>query len=170
MKTSILNGNNIGQLEFNYSVTYRPRFNVYTPGMEKQIVVLFKDVNYSHICYSWENDKYTKMKHSHSLINTTNTEIDFIDKIKINLMSNKTPYWGKRELTYTEPRNLYNPLTGEKINNLTKKIISVDTIEISGKHGSAHIERILNKKSASIYTMKFTDIGANFGYIQYNTI
>jgi len=166
MKTSIFNGSNFGKLEFNYSVTFRPRHNVYIQGMQKQIEYLFKDVNYVYLCYSWENDRYSKVKHSHSLVNTKISENILINKIKQNLESNGEPSKIEREIIYTEPRKLLNPKTGEKITTFAKKKINVVSTEISGKHGSVFVEKIVSNLSSSLYCMKFTDTGANFGYLQ----
>lgn len=163
MKTSIFNGLNIGKLDFNYNVRYRPRVNVTPLGMNRQIKYLFKDVDYEHICYVWENDKYSKQKHSHSLIKTNDP--DLITQLQYNLKSKENPFIGNREVIYQEEKNLINPQTGEKITRRKDVKTIVEYTQIEGKNGVVFIEPILNNISSSIYTHKFTDYGSNFGYI-----
>lgn len=166
MKTSKFNGNNVSQLEFDYFIRYRPRHDVYIPGMEKQIKKLFREMNYEYICYSWEQDEVTTSKHSHCLVKTGYNKDKIVDKLKNNISSTDEPVKGTREVIYTTEQNLINPKTGEEIKKLVEKKDSVDYIEVSGKYGSVFIEDVKDKKSASFYAMKLTDYGANFGYIQ----
>jgi hypothetical protein len=166
METSKFNGNNVAKLDFNYFVRYRPRHGVFIPGMENQIIKLFNNVQYDHICYTWENDIISKHKHSHSLIQTGFNEEELLENLYYNVLSKKAIRTGKRTITYTTVSNLISPITGERIKSLVEKNALVDYKEIIGKHGTVFVEKIKDKTSASMYTMKMTDYGTNFGYIQ----
>ena len=166
MKTAKFNGNNVAKLEFDYFIRYRPRHNVYILGMEKQVKKLFEDIRYNHICYTWENDITDNLKHSHCLVKTPYGEDLLIENLKKNIVSSKNIISGSRNTTYTSKLNLLNPNTGQRISKLVEHNALIDYKEIIGKHGSVFIEQVKDKTSASIYTMKFTDYGANFGYIK----
>jgi hypothetical protein len=164
MKTSFYNGINTGKLDFDYNVRYRPRTNVSILGMKRQIQYLFKDINYEHICYVWENDKYSKHKHSHSLVKTSDSEI--IQKLQNNIISLKELIIETNPILIRRERTLTNPKNGEKIQFSQDTWENVKSTTIIGKHGEVYIEPILNVISSSIYTHKFTDYGVNFGYIK----
>ena len=163
MKTSFFNGINIGKLDFDYNVRYRPRNDVSPLGMKRQIQYLFKDINYEHICYVWENDKYSKHKHSHSLVKTDDNNI--IQQLQKNIISLKEPIIEERKIPIQRDRCLINPKNGEKIHFKQDIWENVSSTKISGKHGELYIEPVLSNVSSSIYTHKYTDHGSNFGFI-----
>ena len=164
MKTSFYNGINTGQLDFDYNVRYRPRVNVSDLGMKRQIQYLFKEINYEYICYVWENDKYSKHKHSHSLVKTGDSNI--IQKLQMNILSSNEPIIETNPILIRREKTLTNPTNGEKIQYLQDTWEKVESTTIIGRHGEVHIEPILNVVSSSIYIHKFTDYGVNFGYIK----
>jgi len=163
MKTSFFNGINTGKLDFDYNVRYRPRTDVSPLGMKRQIHYLFKDIKYEHICYVWENDKYSKHKHSHSLVKTDDNNI--IQQLQKNIISLKEPIIEERKIPIQRERCLINPKNGEKIHFKQDIWENVTSTKIIGKHGELYIEPVLSNVSSSIYTHKYTDYGSNFGFI-----
>lgn len=163
MKTSIFNGLNTGKLDFNYNIRYRPRINVTPLAMKRQIEYLLKGIDYEHAYYVWENDKFSKHKHSHSLIKTGDENL--IIKLKDNILCNKEPIIEYRKLPIIRERNLTSLTNGIKKTTNQYTWENVEGTKITGKHGELYIEPILSNVAASIYTNKYTDHGANFGYI-----
>jgi hypothetical protein len=163
MKTSLFNGINTGQIEFNYNIRYRPRVNITELGMKRQIEYLFNGINYEHIYYVWENDKYSTHKHAHSLVYTNDENL--IVKLQENIISKKTPFTENRKIPIQRERCLINPTNGEKTYFRQEYWEEVTSTKINGKYGELYVEPILSTKSSSIYINKFTDHGANFGYI-----
>lgn len=164
MKTSLFNGINTGKVEFNYNIRYRPRVNVTPLGMRRQIEYLYNGINYEHIYYVWENDKYSKHKHSHCLVNTEDDNL--LIKLQGNLISTKSPNTEKRKIAIQREKCLINPVNGEKYTYKQEYWEEVESTTIKGKYGEVYIEPILSSVSSSIYINKFTDYGANFGYIK----
>ena len=164
MKTYYFNGINTGKLDFNYNVRYRPRTNVSTLGMKRQIQYLFKDINYEHISFVWENDTYTGLKHSHSLIKTDDT--NFIQKLQMNILSSKEPIIETNPILIRRYRTLISPSSGEKIQKPQDIWENVESTKMIGRHGEVYIQPVLNLVSSSIYNHKYTDHGVNFGYIK----
>jgi hypothetical protein len=164
MKTSYFNGINTGKLDFDYNVRYRPRTDVSILGMENQIKYLFRDINYEYISFVWENDRYTKHKHSHSLIKTDDT--DFIQKIQKNILSSKEPIIETNSILIRKYRTLTSVTSGEKTQKEQDTWENVESTRIIGRNGDVYIEPVLNVVSSSIYNHKYTDHGVNFGYIK----
>jgi hypothetical protein len=164
MKTSFFNGINTGKLDFDYNIRYRPRIDVSELGMKRQIEYLFRNITYDHLCFVWENDRYTKHKHSHTLVKTTDDNL--ILQLKDNIQSSKDPIIGTRMVTYQKERTLINPKNGEKRIDRIDCIGEVGFTELQGRHGVVYVEPIMSNVSSSIYTHKFTDRGVNYGYIK----
>ena len=163
MKTSLFNGINTAKLDFNYNIRYRPRVNVSELGMNRQIQYLFRGINYEYICYVWENDKNSKLKHSHNLVKSDDEGI--INKLGENILSKNEPIKKIDPILIQKPKTLLNPKNGEKIQIIQDVWEEVERITLIGKHGEVHIEKVLSNQASSIYNHKFTDYGVNFGYI-----
>ncbi len=163
MKTSIFNGVNISNLDFDYNIRYSPKTNVVLTGMKRQIQYLFRGINFEHICYVWENDKYTGYKHSHSLIKTNDQNL--ISLLKENIICKNDPIIEKNRKLVRITQNLLNPSNGEKIKVEKDVWENVTSTKIIGKHGEVYIEPVLSKKASSLYIHKYTDYGFTGGYI-----
>ena len=163
MKTSLANGINVSKLDYDYNIRYTPFSKPSSLSLERQIKYLFREVEFDYICYVWENDRYQKTSHSHSLIKTTDKNL--IEKLQRTIISPKEPIVGKRIENIIRERKLTS------LNNGATTIIKQDTPEIIyftriiGKHGEVYIEPIMNKFASSVYITKFTDISQTLGYI-----
>lgn len=163
MKTSIYNGYNIGKLDFNYNIRYRPRFNVYELGMTRQIQYLFRGITYDYISFVWENDNETKLKHSHNLVKSCDENI--IHKLGENIILQKDPIKKLDTILVQKQRTLINPMSREKLHFTQHVKQEVEGITLNGKHGEVHIQKVLSNQASSIYNHKQTDYGVNFGFI-----
>jgi hypothetical protein len=163
MKTSIFNGINNATLNYDYNIRYRPRVNVTNPlGMERQIKYLFEGINYERIYYVWENDQYSKHKHSHSMIKTNDENL--ISLIQKNLITKRDPILEISTKLIRIERYLTSTTTKIREYKPVEKYIDVEGLKIVGKHGDVFVEPILSVAASSIYINKYTDRGltANF--------
>jgi hypothetical protein len=168
MKTSILNGLNVNKLEFDYNIRYTPIIKVSPLAMQRQIQYLFREVEFEYIYYVWENNRFSKNSHSHSLIKTTDKDI--IEKLQRTIISKREPIIGKRIENIIREREFTSLKDGATYIHKQDTPEIIDFTTIIGKHGEVHIEPIMNKFASSIYVNKFTEYGSNFGYIPYKIL
>lgn len=163
MKTAFFNGLNAGKLDFDYNIRYRPRVNVSLIGMERQMKYLFKNINFEHLYYVWENDSDSRHKHFHTLIKTNDNSL--IEKLQENVKSTQNVIIDTRKAEYQKVKTLINPRNGEKYTTRVDWSEEIESKEIRGKHGVVYLEHILSKTGSSIYANKFTEYKQNFGYL-----
>ena len=164
MKTSIFNGINIGKLEFDYCVRYRPRTPVSELNMRKQIVLIFNKIEHDHICYVWERDKSTNSSHSHSLIKTKDENL--INQLQINIVSKHEPREETRTILIRRDKTFTSLSTGISITKPVDTPEIVTGLSIDGKHGSLFIEPIKSLAAKAIYINKYNDRGTGNGFIE----
>lgn len=153
MKTSLMNGLNTSKLEFNYMVTFRPKYSPKFELMETTISNITKNVNYEHLVYYWERDKLIKKYHSHILI-----QIDFdnlISEMYSNIKGKSRIISGKRDTI----------VRVETKNGLKDKKVNVDFTEFHGGCGKIYIEPIIQKTNSCHYVTKFSDRGIISGFL-----
>ena len=153
MKTSIMNGLNSSQLNYNYMISYRPKISPKFEIMEKSIYSVFNNINFEHLIYFWEKDKLISKYHSHILLQSNSENLT--SELYLNIKGKSIIYNGKRELLIKIPN-----ITGFK-----DKRIEVDFTEFQGSLGKVHIEPIVEKINSCYYVSKFSDRGIISGFL-----
>jgi hypothetical protein len=163
MKTSVMNGENISKLDFNYMISYRPSHSPKFEKMEEQITSLFKDINFYHLIYFWEKDSQVKMYHSHILILCDNENL--IPYMFRNIEGYKSVYNGKRKTILKTNKSFVNHQTGEHISKSVDRVVEVFYNEFRGKRGKVYLEPVIDKRNSSYYVSKYSDRGLSSGYL-----
>ncbi len=168
MKTSIMNGENISRLEFNYMISYRPTYCPKFEKMEEKIKSIFKDIPFEYLIYFWEKDKKLNNYHTHILLFCEYE--DLIPKLFINIKGYKSIINGVRNTRIKKSKTLKNFNSGEKITKFVDEFIEVNYSEIRGREGKVFLEKILECKNSSFYVSKYSDRGLISGYIDKNLL
>lgn len=164
MKTSVMIGENLSKLDFNYMISYRPNQFPKLEKMEELIVSLFQEIPFNHLIYFWEKDSQVRMYHSHILILSDFTDI--LPKMFRNIDGYNSVYNGQRETILKTKKSFVNHQTGERISKFIDKVVDVSYSEFRGKNGKVYFEPILDKMNSSYYVSKYSDRGLISGYIK----
>jgi hypothetical protein len=163
MKTSVMNGDNISKLDFNYMISYRPTHSPKFEKMEEQVKSLFQEIPFNHLIYFWEKDSQVMRYHSHILILSDFEEI--LPKMFRNIEGYNSIYNGHRETILKTKKSFVNHQTEERICKFIDKVVVVSYSELRGKRGKVYIEPVLDKRNSSYYVSKYSDRGLISGYI-----
>ena len=106
MKPSILNGRDIGTLEFNNFITFRPRQKVKYSSMESQINFIFNNIKYDYLYYSWEKDKEYNHYHTHILLKINQPDLE--NYLYTNIKGYSNICKSERELMLRYEKNFTN--------------------------------------------------------------
>ena len=163
MKPSILNGRDIGTLEFNNFITFRPRQKVKYSSMESQINFIFNNIKYDYLYYSWEKDKEYNHYHTHILLKIN--QPDFENYLYTNIKGYSNICKSERELMLRNEKKFTNTTTLKTSSVIIDEVVKVDCTDMVGRLGKVHLEPILDRRSVSYYINKYTDYGITTGFL-----
>lgn len=163
MKTSVMNGESISKLEFNYMITYRPTHSPKFEKMEEQIISLFQEIPFNHLIYFWEKDSQVRMYHSHILLLSDYKEI--LPYLFRNIGGFNSVYNGKRNTILKTNKSFVNHQTGEHISKFVDRVVEVSYNEFRGERGKVYLEPVIDNRNSSYYVSKYSDRGLISGYL-----
>ncbi len=163
MNSSILNGLNIGKVEFNKFITFRPTKNISLGKREDHIKYILNGTNYSYCYYCFERDRYSNRYHVHLLLKCDNNKFD--EALYANIKGYGGITIGKREAWINTQQNLIGKKGDKKMIRLVDEKIQVVFRGYRGRLGTIHVEKIESNIGTALYTSKFTNSGIVSGYI-----